>query len=437
VGVAAIVLGGIVEWRSVFLKRRMTDVGCYLRAAWAVRTGNNLYDVTDDNHWHYNYPPLLAVLIAPLADSPPGQPQPTAVPYAASVAIWYAASLVAICLAVHWLASALSVAGLSEAGPRVPWTRGPGSVTPAKEEPIRFGYHWCAMRLLPFLILLPAIGRTLARGQVNLFVVALLAGWIAGIVRGNRFRAGLYLAAAVCIKVIPALLIIHPLWRRDRRCLLGTAVGLLLGLIVIPVAACGPRAAYEHAHTFLKVTLLPGMGVESGDTTRLIELTSINTTDSQSMMTALHNLAHPNPWLRPPKAEPWVRRTHWGMAVALLAITLWRYRRERSGRSEVCFAGALMVVMTVASPVSHLHYFVFCLPLVAGLWATEQRSRGLVTVTAFFVFANAASLLPIDLFRSFGLTTLAALVLWGAAMVSRDQVPAVESRHEPAPPLAA
>src|SRR5207249_4033496 len=102
------------------------------------------YDVTDDNHWHYNYPPLLAVLLAPFADAPAGQPQPLAVPYAASVAIWYAASIVAICLAVHWLATALTVAGLTEAGltvaglteagPRVLRTRGPGSMTPATEE---------------------------------------------------------------------------------------------------------------------------------------------------------------------------------------------------------------------------------------------------------------------------------------------------------------
>ena len=96
-----------------------------------------------------------------------------------------------------------------------------------------------------------------------------------------------------------------------------------------------------------------------------------------------------------------------------------------------------MVVMTLASPVSHLHYFVFCLPVVASLWADERPSRGVVAVTAFFVFANAASLLPIDLFRSFGLTTLAALVLWGAAIVTRDRVPAAQARSEPAPPLAA
>src|SRR5262249_48297216 len=151
---------------------------------------------------------------------------------------------------------------------------------------------------------------------------------------------------------------------------------------------------------------------------------SINTTDSQSIMTALHNIAHPHPWFRPPQVDAWVRRTHWATAGTLLAITLWRYRRrEQSGRAEMRFAGALIVVMALASPVCHLHYFVFCLPLVASLWASP-RSLGLLAVTAFFVLANAATLLPVDLFRSFGLTTVAALSLWAMAVVTRDRAAA-------------
>src|SRR6266852_4101285 len=42
---------GIVELRSAFLKRPMTDLQVYLRAAWAVRTETDLYKATDDNGW--------------------------------------------------------------------------------------------------------------------------------------------------------------------------------------------------------------------------------------------------------------------------------------------------------------------------------------------------------------------------------------------------
>src|SRR5438445_6767462 len=65
-----VAFGVLVETRSVFLTRRMGDFGCYARGAWAVRSGADLYDVTGDNDWHYNYPALLATLMPPLADPP-------------------------------------------------------------------------------------------------------------------------------------------------------------------------------------------------------------------------------------------------------------------------------------------------------------------------------------------------------------------------------
>ena len=61
----------ITEIRSAFYDVRMTDFGVYLRAAWAARTGNDMYAVTCDNGWHYCYPPTFALFLMPLAD-PPG-----------------------------------------------------------------------------------------------------------------------------------------------------------------------------------------------------------------------------------------------------------------------------------------------------------------------------------------------------------------------------
>src|SRR5262245_21599731 len=76
----------IVEIRSAFLSsNRKTDLGVYLRAAWAVRTGADLYRVTCDNGWHYVYPPAFAVVMAPLADAPKGQPREGMLPYPLTV----------------------------------------------------------------------------------------------------------------------------------------------------------------------------------------------------------------------------------------------------------------------------------------------------------------------------------------------------------------
>ena len=64
---AVIALGAVTEIRSAYLKRRMTDLDCYLRAAWAIRTSVDPYSVVEENGWHYCYPHFLAVMLGPLA----------------------------------------------------------------------------------------------------------------------------------------------------------------------------------------------------------------------------------------------------------------------------------------------------------------------------------------------------------------------------------
>src|SRR5437899_2686373 len=105
--VVVVLFGLLVEMRSAYLQRRMGDLGVFLRTAWAVRTGQDIYTVTDNNGYHYHYPPLFAILLAPLADPPAGAERSWTVPYALTVAIWYTISLFCLVIAVHWLAGAL------------------------------------------------------------------------------------------------------------------------------------------------------------------------------------------------------------------------------------------------------------------------------------------------------------------------------------------
>ena len=102
-----VALGGMVEYRSAFLTRRMGDLDVFLRAAWAVRTDEDPYKVTSDNDWHYLYPPLYAILMTPLADPPRGIDNAGYVPYPVSVAICFLINVLCLFLGVHTLASAL------------------------------------------------------------------------------------------------------------------------------------------------------------------------------------------------------------------------------------------------------------------------------------------------------------------------------------------
>src|ERR1700738_5154590 len=65
----------LVVHRSAFQESRRTDPTVYFRAAWPLRAGANIYEGPDDNNLHYAYPPLLAILLAPLADAPAEAPR--------------------------------------------------------------------------------------------------------------------------------------------------------------------------------------------------------------------------------------------------------------------------------------------------------------------------------------------------------------------------
>ena len=349
---ALIALGAVTEIRSAYLKRRMTDLDCYLRAAWAIRTGVDPYSVVEENGWHYCYPHFLAVMLGPLADPPPSGARIVALPWAASVAVWYFIGAVAAVAGIHFFVSTL------EAGPLTP--------------PRRFGAVWWSNRLMPFLFATPMIGRTIVRGQVDTVVLALLAGWVVNVTRGRRVMGGTFLAFAACIKIIPALLFLHPLIRRDRRCLAGVGLGLVVGLGVIPALAVGPNAAIAQSRTFLNAVVLPGVGTGS-DRSRAHELTDVTTTSSQSVESVIHYLAYPDPVNRPialatsTAHQPLVDR---GCNAGGRVLARWSSAGDAFKRSGLHVA--LCVVMVVICPVCHLHYFIFAIPSLTGLWCGPQ-----------------------------------------------------------------
>jgi hypothetical protein len=172
-----VVFGVLVEVRGAFLQTRRTDLAVFARAAWAVRSGVDVYSVTDEKGLHYHYPPLLAILMAPLADPPPGVPMFAAVPFAVTVGVWYLLSVFLAFQSIHTLASALveSSKPLAAAiGPR--WSRG-----------------WWALRMVPLLVCLPYLGHALVIGQINVLWMALTCWMAAALLRkgDSRIRAAL------------------------------------------------------------------------------------------------------------------------------------------------------------------------------------------------------------------------------------------------------
>jgi hypothetical protein len=419
-----VLFAGLVEFRSAFLQHRKGDLNVFLRAGWAIRTGADLYAVTDDNGFHYHYPPLLAILLAPLADSPTGADRTGMLPYSISVALCYVLNLICLAFAVHRLAGALE----EKATDPFPFSGRPGS------------RDWWALRWLPVLACIIPIGHTLMRGQVNLLLLALFAGCLADLLRGLRFRAGLWLAGAICLKIIPAYLLLLPLWRRDGRCLAGCAAGMAIGLALIPLIFLGPARTVECYRAMTHAVLLPGLG-GGVDESRAEELTNQTATEGQSILTAVHNTLHYRSATRPPKASPTVRLVSHLLGGLLTLTTLWAvgWRRREDGLDSVLFFSLLVLNMLLISPVCHLHYFSLTLPLIMALLAERwQRSEGLslgwglLALLGTFMVANLLPNLPsMNVLRDCGSAMYGSLALWLTGIVLLRRRSRARIRREP------
>jgi hypothetical protein len=393
---AIVVFGCYLERRTALRTAPMTDLTVFANAAWAVRTGENLYGVTDCHGWHYQYPPLLAIAFVPLADpSPPPLPPlapgesrtaantPWGYPTEGSqffglhrenarfvivTAVWYLISLVCICFAAHALACALEGQALREPPPMDPKSR----------------RNWWGMRLLPLLVCAGSLGTDLSRGQVDIAMLAIIAAALYLAAHRREFVSGLCLAIPAAVKLFPPFLLIYPFWRRRWRMAAGVVASLALGLVIIPAVVFGPQRAIEVYRTWSEVLAKPALGTGS-DRSRAAELTDMNATDNQSLLAAIHNWQYRSVPTgdRPAQCAPAARVSVYVLGVLALAGIGFAagWRRDDAPRGLLILVGLLMGLALVVSPIVHNYYYLLLLPLVAALLdhhrAQSSGHRGL------------------------------------------------------------
>jgi hypothetical protein len=265
---------------------------------------------------------------------------------------------------------------------------------------------------------------------VTALLIAALAGWM----RGQSFRAGWWLAIAISIKVIPAYLLIYPLWKRDRRALGGCALGCFSGLVLLPVVTFGPAQTVTHYQTYAKVFLGPMMG-HGDDDTRQVEIVGANATDSIGVKNALHNWMYPT-LPRPDDMHIAAKIAYLLLGLGMTFVVLWP--RADTPLSIARQFAALIVLMTIFSPVSHSHYLAFCWPIVMILLASAWQEEAIVkvgwpvaTVFTSFVATQIIAQMPgMEILKDRCLAMFATLPFWAIPVRQlwrREPAPAVQA----------
>jgi hypothetical protein len=161
---------------------------------------------------NYPNPPIMAVLLEPLAKLPP----------LAAALVWFYLKVGFTLLALFWIFRL--VEDLDRPFP--PWA--------------------CAV--VGMLSLKPIVD-DLNHGNVNLFILFLVVGALTAYRKRRDLLAGAVLGLAIACKVTPALFVPYFLWKRSWRVLAGVVLGL--GLFLYPGMVPSLRLGYSGNQQFL------------------------------------------------------------------------------------------------------------------------------------------------------------------------------------------
>lgn len=423
----AVGFGALVLKRSAYSERRRTDAGVFFRAGYAVRAGLDPYVVPDDNAWYFLYPPGVAAGFVPLTDPPTpatpgfdGKPGGDAasfppvtgpvVPYPVSIVVWYVVGVICAALSIELLARALA-RGSPDSRVR--------AITPASG-------GWWALRIWPLFMILPDLLSTLSRGQINTIVLACICAGVYCLSRGQRFRGGLAIGAAACIKVIPGVLLFDLLLRRGSRAVIGSISAALAIMVLVPMLVYGPARAFDYSHEWVERVLLAGLHTSEE---RLQAGAGFADTDNLSIQGSLHNLTNISTprGQRPSEPESWIKWTHVIVSLSMFGASLligsapWsRPRRVDTAIQIALRVGMLCCVMVLASPMSHRHYFVMILPALAALVSINvarsplavPNGWGLVLIPAYIALQCVPRVAQEGPLRDLPIPPLLTMIAW-------------------------
>ena len=357
------------------VSKHRTDLTVYTEAGAAFFDGRNPYEVSNPRGWMYLYPPLFAILMAPLHHL---QPQWQGV-------VWYFLSL-----AMAWGCYRETCLLLNHSGAQESLQEKGGVKT----------FRWIVFAVIT-AILFPVLD-CLQRGQVGILILYLLLLGLRLVLEENSWRkpllGGIVLALPVVFKVLPILpvafllflLLVSQVQKRkipaDTPRLLGAVAGVLAGfflfVFLVPAMFIGWKSNAENLKTWWRV-----IGNQAVEARVEGHFSNPRSPRNQSLSNALYFAGtqiafwvlgnqEPNPWLFNQIKGRWMvspEVTNTVLAVrVLLSLLLIPLAWKRSGSvlDRLAAFGLACVAMLIVSPVARGHYFMWELPgvLFVSLW---------------------------------------------------------------------
>ncbi len=338
---------------SSFLLEVPTDLPSFILAARAMAAGADFYDPTvllsyndpgESEEWFrpfphpfpYLYLPFFAVLLRPLAILP----VPTA--YAAVLLINAALWPLLIYLSLRLV-----------------------------EAPEKIRAPILALALLLFPSFFPTIF-TLHHGSPSLLVAVLVVGALVAERDGRSRIAGVLLALAILIKIVPIFLVAYLALRRRWRALAATAVACV-AFMMLSVAVAG-----FDSHVHWLTQMAPELA--SGARTNTFFEPSCHPENQTFTSLCCRLIGRNSPLYRP------ISSGLGGLVLLFTGLVLWRRRRPRIDRLE----GAVMAVtLLLVSTITWFHHMTLMILPVLALSAEatlhEKRWRVVLAVIALAV----------------------------------------------------
>lgn len=399
-------------YRGAIAPKQRTDLTVFLMAGKMVSEGraNHIYGIENSRHWHYNYPPILAVLLAPVSKWP----------LAATVSLAY-------------LLSVACLIGTAILSLRLPENTESSNAGPQGHEgvPRSPGYRPAPWQItLAMIFCLPVFLNTLTRGQFGIITLFFMAVIFHQYLAGRKVLTGLLLGFAVTLKISPlAFLVLFFLMKREWKILFSTAAGFGLFFILIPSLAIGFHQNWELLKLWKNI-----MSSSQSDTAYQHylwgELFTPFAGDNQSLYAVITRIVWPSEKLFIGHSNAVVRWITTGIGIALLALPFAQSQKKSSATMPqdpvrlLAEFSLFPMLMLFTAPVTQIHhytvtYFLFLTALLMFQnHPSGSRTRPWLCLSLWMCALSLSMGMIFDLAGGWGIPLWGSLFLWFVVLFS-------------------